>query len=122
MFNFQSSIDQILVGQYHPGPSGHPSSEPRSGGISLATGVSRWIPDVRDKPRSGGSLEVSRLRRSSISGMFSTGSRRWLEKCRRYAALRRGVFGSNQLGSPPCQPILDRLEEQEFDAEHHNQK
>src|SRR5438034_2376610 len=40
------------------------------------------------QPRSGGSPELPRLRRLSSEVLFSTGLRRWLENCRRYAALR----------------------------------
>src|SRR5438876_4117255 len=62
-------------------------TEPRSGGVLLATGVSRWYLAGNDQPHSGGSLKLSRLRRLSFGSLFSTGSRRWLEECRRYAAL-----------------------------------
>jgi hypothetical protein len=64
------------------------NTEPRSGGILLAIGVSRWSPARYDQPHSGDSLKLSRLRRLSFEGLFSTGSRRWLSKCRRSAALK----------------------------------
>jgi hypothetical protein len=40
-------------------------TEPRSGGILLATGVSRWNLKGHDQPRSGDSRKLPRLQRLS---------------------------------------------------------